>query len=92
VKELYDRSQADRTAIGAACVARREKQKCGAQALSAPAEQVGGDLRNWRKSSFALPREFFLDQREIVADQIKNPFDRQQRDGESPKLFIGLET
>jgi hypothetical protein len=39
-----------------------------------------------------LPREFFLDQGEIVPDQIKNLFDRQQRDGVSPKLFVGLKT
>jgi len=92
VQEFYDGSQTDGAAIGAACVARREKQERGPQPLSAAAEQVGGDFRNWWKGSFALPREFFLDQCEIVADQIKNLFDRQQRDGVSPKLFICLET
>jgi hypothetical protein len=92
VQELHDSSQADRTAIGAACVARREKQERGAQALSAAPEQVRRDFRNRRKSSVTLPREFFLDKREIVADQIKNLFDRQQPDGVSPVLFIGLET
>jgi hypothetical protein len=92
MQEFHDSSQTDRTAIGAACVARREEQERGAQAFSATAEQVGSDFRNRRKSSVALPREFFLDQNEIVADQIKNLFDRQQRDGISPKLFIGLET
>ena len=76
VQEFYDSSQADRTAIRAACVARREKQERGAQALSATAKQVRGDFRNRRKSSFALPREFFLNKRDIVADQIKNLFDR----------------
>jgi len=39
-----------------------------------------------------LPREFLLDKSEIVADQIKNLFDRQQRDGVSLKLFNGIET
>lgn len=92
MQEFYDSCQTDRAAIGAACVARRKKQERGAQALSSTAEQVRRDFRNGRKSSFALPREFFLDQNEIVADQIKNLFDRQQRDGVSPKLFIGLET
>jgi hypothetical protein len=92
VQEFYDGGQTNGAAIGAACVARREKQERGAQALSATAEQVRRDFRNRRKSSFALPREFLLDQREIVADQIKNLFDRQQRDGLSPVLFIGLET
>jgi hypothetical protein len=92
VQEFYDGSQTDRAAIGASGMARREKQERGAQALSATAEQVRRNFRNGRKSSFALPRELFLDQNEIVADQIKNLFDRQQRDGVSPKLFIGLET
>ncbi|MGB2901002.1 MAG: hypothetical protein WBB89_17205 [Candidatus Acidiferrum sp.] len=92
MQEFYDGSQTDGAAIGAACVARREKQERGPQPLSATAEQVRSDFRNRRKGSFALPREFFLDQREIVADQIKNLFDRQQRDGVSPKLFICLET
>jgi len=92
VQEFYDGSQTDGAAIGAPCVARREKQECRTQALPAAAEQVRGDFRNRRKSSFTLPREFFLDQSEIVTDKIKNLFDRQQRDGVSPKLFIGLET
>src|SRR6266403_276276 len=73
-------------------MARREKQERGSQALPAAAKQVRGDFRNRRKSSFALAREFFLDKSEIVADKIKNLFDRQQRDGVSPKLFIRLET
>lgn len=92
MQELYDGSQTDGAAIRASCMACRKKEKRGPQPLPAAAEQVRGDFRNRRKSSFALPREFLLDQREIVADQIKNLFDRQQRDGVSPKLFIGLET
>jgi hypothetical protein len=31
-----------------------------------------------------LPREFLFDQDEIVADEIKNFFGREQRDGLSP--------
>jgi len=92
VQEFYDGSQTDGAAISASGMARGEKQERGPQPLSATAEQVRSDFRNRRKGSFALPREFFLDQREIVADQIKNLFDRQQRDGVSPKLFICLET
>jgi len=93
VQELYDGSQTDRAAIGASCMARREKQERGAQPLSATAEQIGSDFRNRRKRSFALPREFFLDKSEIVTDQIKNLFDRQQRDGVCPpNCSFGLET
>jgi hypothetical protein len=92
VQELYHGRKTNGASIRAASVARREKQERWAQALAAAAKQVRGDFRNRRKSSFALPREFLLDKSEIVADQIKNLFDRQQRDGVSPKLFIGLET
>ena len=92
VQELYHGRQTNGASIRAAGVARGEKQERRAQPLPAPAEQVRGDFRNRRKSSFALPREFLLDKSEIVADQIKNLFDRQQRDGMSPKLFIGLKT
>jgi len=31
-----------------------------------------------------LPRELFLDQNQVVADEIKNLFSREQRDGVSP--------
>jgi hypothetical protein len=92
VQELYHGRQTNGASIRAAGVARREKQERRTKALPAAAKQVRGDFRNRRKSSFALPREFLLDKSEIVADQIKNLFDRQQRDGFSPKLFIGPET
>src|SRR6267143_2866052 len=90
MQEFYYGGQTDGAAIGAPCVARREKQERRTQALPAAAEQVCGDFRNRRKSSFALPREFFLDQSEIVADKIKNLFDRQQRDGVSPNYSLAL--
>ena len=70
-------------------MARRKKQKRWPQALPTAAEQIGGNFRNWRKSSIALPRKLLLNKSEIIADKIKNLFDGQQRDGVSPKLFIG---
>jgi len=39
-----------------------------------------------------LPREFFLDKDEVVADEIKNLFSREQRDGKSPDLTLVFET
>jgi hypothetical protein len=92
VQEFYHGGQTNGAAISASSMARREKQERRPQALPTATEQIRGDFRNRRKSSFALPREFFLDKSKIVADQIKNLFDRQQRDGVSPKLFICLET
>ena len=92
VQEFYDSREADGAAIRAACMARGKKQQRGPQPFSASAEQVRADFRNRRKRSFALTREFLLNKSEIVADQIKNLFDRQKGDGVSPKLFISLET
>jgi hypothetical protein len=92
VQEFYDSRETDGAAIRAACMARGKEQQRRPQPFSASAEQVRRDLRNRRKRSFALARKFLLDKSEIVADQIKNLFDRQQGDGVSPKLFISLET
>ena len=39
-----------------------------------------------------MSRELFLDQNEVVADEIKNLFSREQRDGKSPDLTLVLET
>jgi len=39
-----------------------------------------------------LARKFFLNQEEVVADQIKNLFSRKQRDGKSPDLTLIPET
>jgi hypothetical protein len=39
-----------------------------------------------------LPCELFLDQNEVVADEIKNLFSREQRDGKSPNLTLVFET
>jgi len=68
VQKFNDGSKTDGAAISASGMARREKQERRPQPLSATAEQVRRDFRNRRKSSFALPREFFLDKSEIVAD------------------------
>jgi hypothetical protein len=92
MQEFHDGRETNSAAIHAACMARGEEQQRRPEPFSATAEQVGGNLRNRRKGGFTLAREFFLDKSEIVADQIKNLFDRQQGDGVSPKLFISVET
>jgi hypothetical protein len=69
-----------------------EKQKCGAQALPAAAKEIGGDFRDGRKGGFALPCKFLFDQNEVVTNQIKNLFDRQQGDSTSPELTLFRET
>jgi len=76
VQELDNSGQADSAAILAASVACGKKQKGGTHALPSPAQQIRGDFRDGWKSGIALPRELFLNQDEIVADEIKNLFSR----------------
>jgi hypothetical protein len=84
VEEFDDRSKANRAAVFAACVARSKKQERRTQALPTAAKQISSDFRDGRKRRVALPRELLFDKNEVVADQIKNFFGRQQRDGVSP--------
>src|SRR5260370_31055859 len=84
VQKLDDSGKADGTAIFATCVTRGKKQESGTHALPSAAEQVLGDFGNRRKGGIALPREFFFNQKKVVADEIKNLFSREQRDGKSP--------
>jgi hypothetical protein len=84
VEKLDDRCEANRAAVFAACVASGKKQKRWPQPLPSSSEQVRSDFRDSRKSSVALTRKFLFDQNEVIADQIKYLFDRQQRDGMSP--------
>jgi hypothetical protein len=84
VEKFDDSSESNRAAVFAACVARGKQQKSWPQPLPTPTEQVRGDFRDSGKRRVALPRELFLDQNEVVTDQIKYLFDRQQCDGVSP--------
>jgi hypothetical protein len=84
VEKFDNSSESNRAAVFAARVTRRKKQEGGTQPLPTPTEQVRGDFRDSRKRRITLPREFLLDLNEVVADQIKYLFDRQQRDGVSP--------
>jgi hypothetical protein len=84
VQQFDDGREANGAAVFAARVTRGKEQKRGAQALPSAAEQIRSDFRDSGKGCVALPRELFLDQNEIVADEIKNLFCREQRDGLSP--------
>jgi len=84
VQKLDDSGKADGTAIFAACVTRGKKQESGTHAFPSAAEQVFGDFGNRRKGGIALARQLLLDQKKVVADEIKNLFGREQRDGLSP--------
>jgi hypothetical protein len=84
VQKLNNGGEADGAAIFAARVACGKKQERGAHALPSPAQQIRGDFRDGREGGIALPRELLFDQNEIVADEIKNLFSREQRDGLSP--------
>jgi hypothetical protein len=84
VEKLDDRCEADSAAIFAACVAGGKKQKRWPQPFPSAAQQISGNFRYGRERRVTLPHEFLFDQNEVVADEIKYLFDRQQRDGVSP--------
>src|SRR5260370_2946161 len=87
-KKLDDSREANGTAVLAAGVAGGEKQERWTHALPSPAEEICRDFGNGRKGRIALARELFLNQEEVVADQVKNLFRRQKSDGLSPKLIL----
>jgi hypothetical protein len=84
VQKFDDGGEANGAVILAARVVCGEEQKSGAQALPSPAKQIRCDFRDSGEGGVALPRELFLDEDEVVADEIKNLFSREQRDGLSP--------
>jgi predicted FMN-binding regulatory protein PaiB len=84
VQQFDDGRKANGAAVFAARVTRGEKQERWTQALPSPAQQIRSDFRDSGEGGVALPREFFLDQKKVVADEIKNLFSREQRDGLSP--------
>ena len=92
MEKFDDSGQADGAAIRAARMPRGEKQESRTQTFSATAEEIRGDFRNGRKSRFTLPCKLLFDQNEVIADQLKNLFDRQQGDGVSPELTLFVET
>jgi len=76
VQKLYDGREANGAAVLAARVAGGEKQERWTHALPSPAEEICRDFGNGRKGRIALTRELFLNQKEVVTDQIKNLFRR----------------
>jgi hypothetical protein len=61
-----------------------EQQQRGAQALAASTEKIAGDFAYRLVGGGALARELLFYENEVVANQIKNLFNRQKRDGTSP--------
>src|SRR5205807_9982409 len=92
VQKLNNCGETDGAVIFAARVACGKKQESGTHALPASAQQIRSDFGNRRKSGFALPRKLFFDQEEVVANEIKNLFSREQRDGKSPNLAFVFKT
>jgi hypothetical protein len=92
VQKFDDGGEADGAAIFAARVACGKEQERGTHALPSSAQQIRGNFRDGRKGGITLSPELFLDQDEIVADEIKNLFSREQRDSKSPDLTLVFET
>src|SRR5258708_40127841 len=88
MQKLDDGGKANGATVLAARVTRGKEQERGTHALPSPAQQILGDFRDGRKRGIALPPKLFLDQNEVVADQIKNLFSRQKRVGLYPKLVL----
>ncbi len=61
-----------------------EKKQSGAQAFATAAQKIGSYFGNGLEGRRALPCKLFLDEDQIVADQIENLLSRQQRDGFPP--------
>jgi len=84
MQKFDDGGEPNAAAVFAARVAGGKKQERGTHALTSPAEEIRGDFGNGRKSRIALARKLFLNQEEVVTDQIKNLFRRQKSDGFLP--------
>jgi hypothetical protein len=74
MQKLDDGGEADSAAIFAARVPGGKEQERGTHALPSSAQQILDDFRDGWEGSMALPRKLFLNQEEVVADQIKNLF------------------
>ena len=92
VEKFDNSSESNRAAVFAARVTGRKKQEGGTQPLPSTAQQISGNFRYGRERRVTLPREFLLDLNEVVADQIKYLFDRQQRASVSPELTLFVVT
>jgi hypothetical protein len=84
VQEFDDGGEPNGAPILASRIACGKKQERWTQALPSSAQQIPSDFRDRGESRVALPRELLFDQDEVVADEIKNLFSREQRDGWSP--------
>src|SRR5260370_11510051 len=76
VQKLDDSREANGTAVLAAGVASGEKQERSTHALPSPAQETCRAFGNARKGRIALARKLFLNQEEVVTDQVKNLFRR----------------
>jgi hypothetical protein len=76
VQQLHHRRQPDRAPGFSPRVAIAQKQERGPQALAPTTKQIAGNLRDGLERGRTLPRQFFLDQREIFAYEIENLLDR----------------
>jgi hypothetical protein len=68
MEKFHDRCQANRTRAAGARIAVAKYEQRGAQAFAAATQEIASDFRNWFKCGSTLPRKFFFDEDEIVAD------------------------
>ena len=68
MEKLHDRRQADRTGAVCASITIAKYEQRRAQPFAAATEKIAGYFRNWFECGGTLPRKFFFDEDEIVAD------------------------
>jgi hypothetical protein len=84
VEKFNDGSKTDGAGSVATGVSVAEKEQRRTQAFAATTKKIAGDFADGLVGRGALAREFLFDEDQIVANQIKNFFNRQKRDGTSP--------
>src|SRR5579885_245424 len=91
VKQFHDGGKPDGSFAARSRITVREQQQRRPQPLSPAAQKIRCDFRDRLESGRALPRQFLLDEREIVPHQLKNLFRCQKRDGLPPGRhhFVG---
>ena len=87
VQQLEDRSETNRARAAGwltSSIPCGQEQQRRSQAFPSPAEKITGDFRDGLEGGRGLPRQFLLDQDEIVPDKVKNFPYGEQRDGLPP--------
>jgi hypothetical protein len=62
-----------------------KEQQGGSQALPSSAQKIAGDFTDRLEGSRALPGKLLLNQDQVIADQVEDFLDGQERDGRTSR-------